>query len=753
MPVNYSKKQLLIALKIGALLAMTVCLLFLSGVFQRPEFISIDARYRLRGEAFPSSDIVIVGITQRCLNQLGKFPWPRSYHADIIDFLKKSGAKVIAMDIFFAQPSDDPTADQRLADAIKNAGNVILPVFMPNRISNLGAGDNFIRVDNLVGCMPLFVEASMAEAHINMIADADGIYRKAPVAIRYSENIFFALGIEAAIRFLGVLPGQIGLEEDYFILDKKRIPLERQKFFYINYSAIETRTNRFAYSDVLKGLVPAANFKNKIVFVGQTTQGLPNADILQTPFKEKYGLTVQANIANTILSDFYIKRPARHKTCVWIFILSALTCIIMICVRAWSSTGIVFIIFLTMCFIAARAFISSGALIEIVPLAAAILTSFSGSILYRIRFADTLVRAKELELDSILQAGRITSEGLETDNAFDVVLGTLINSIGVRGLLLRMRDKKTKEYNKTYIYGTAGNFLKSNLAQQEEKLVENVIKTGKAVLVEDTKKDALFGRVHDENSHSVMCAPLILKAERIGAVTLFDKLISGAPSEIYFRDDDLKLFLILSQQTAISLENLRLFEEVNSLFLSSIKALAETIDAKDPYTHGHAERVTDDALAIADEMDLSDDEKKRVLVGAILHDIGKIGIKDAVLSKPGRLSDEEKEMFDQHPDIGSKIMRPIKQLEDVIPMIRHHHEFYDGTGYPDKLKGEQIPLGARIIAVADTYDAMTSDRPYRKALSQEIAKGEINKVSGVQFDPRVVAAFNKAYIKGRLKKQ
>ena len=333
------------------------------------------------------------------------------------------------------------------------------------------------------------------------------------------------------------------------------------------------------------------------------------------------------------------------------------------------------------------------------------------------------------------------------------MLGTLINSIGVRGLLLRMRDKKTKEYNKTYIYGTAGNFLKSNLAQQEEKLVENVIKTGKAVLVEDTKKDALFGRVHDENSHSVMCAPLILKAERIGAVTLFDKLISGAPSEIYFRDDDLKLFLILSQQTAISLENLRLFEEVNSLFLSSIKALAETIDAKDPYTHGHAERVTDDALAIADEMDLSDDEKKRVLVGAILHDIGKIGIKDAVLSKPGRLSDEEKEMFDQHPDIGSKIMRPIKQLEDVIPMIRHHHEFYDGTGSPDKLKGEQIPLGARIIAVADTYDAMTSDRPYRKALSQEIAKGEINKVSGVQFDPRVVAAFNKAYIKGRLKKQ
>jgi len=187
------------------------------------------------------------------------------------------------------------------------------------------------------------------------------------------------------------------------------------------------------------------------------------------------------------------------------------------------------------------------------------------------------------------------------------------------------------------------------------------------------------------------------------------------------------------------------------LFLSSIRALAETIDAKDPYTRGHVQRVTDVALAIADEMKLDEKQKKQLTVGSILHDIGKIGIKDAVLSKPSQLTEEEKKIFDQHPDIGSKIMKPIGQLEEMIPLIRHHHESYDGSGYPDGLKGEAIPLGARIMAVADTFDAMTSDRPYRKALPREAAKIEINKMSGKQFDPKVVEAFDNLWEKGKLK--
>jgi putative nucleotidyltransferase with HDIG domain len=267
-------------------------------------------------------------------------------------------------------------------------------------------------------------------------------------------------------------------------------------------------------------------------------------------------------------------------------------------------------------------------------------------------------------------------------------------------------------------------------------------------LIEDVKKDPLFTASAKEELHSVICAPLELNSQIVGTLSLFDKSVAGQPQEAHFDKGDLKLFLILTQQTAISLENARLFEEVNDLFLSSIKSLAQTIDAKDPYTHGHSQRVTDIALAIVEQMGFNDEQKKQIMVAAILHDIGKIGIKDAVLSKPNQLTKEEKAIFDQHPHVGSKIMSHIDQLENIIPIIRHHHESYNGNGYPDKLKAKQIPLGARIIAIADTFDAMTSDRPYRKAISPEAAKEEITKLSGIQFDPEVVEAFNRAYSKG-----
>jgi len=150
-------------------------------------------------------------------------------------------------------------------------------------------------------------------------------------------------------------------------------------------------------------------------------------------------------------------------------------------------------------------------------------------------------------------------------------------------------------------------------------------------------------------------------------------------------------------------------------------------------------------------MGINEEDKKDIMVGAILHDIGKIGIRDSVLSKPEKLTDEEKKIFDQHPAIGAKIMNPIEQLEHIIPVIRYHHERYDGKGYPDGLKAGQIPIGARIVAVADTFDAMTSDRPYRKALTGQTAAQEISRLSGEQFDPEVSKAFTEVYNKGKIK--
>jgi putative nucleotidyltransferase with HDIG domain len=179
-------------------------------------------------------------------------------------------------------------------------------------------------------------------------------------------------------------------------------------------------------------------------------------------------------------------------------------------------------------------------------------------------------------------------------------------------------------------------------------------------------------------------------------------------------------------------------QELRIAYVQTIRALAEAVDAKDAYTRGHSERVGVYASKMARELGLPKEIIERVYISGLLHDVGKIGVRDAVITKPDRLTDEEYEEIKQHPEIGARILQPVEFLSDVVTCVRHHHEWYDGCdrGYPDRLRGDQIPLPSRIILVADTVEAMTSDRPYRQGLELEIVVRELHKFSGTQFDPR-----------------
>ena len=185
--------------------------------------------------------------------------------------------------------------------------------------------------------------------------------------------------------------------------------------------------------------------------------------------------------------------------------------------------------------------------------------------------------------------------------------------------------------------------------------------------------------------------------------------------------------------------------ELRTAYIQTIRALAEAIDAKDAYTRGHSERVAVYASRIARQMSLRKEMIERVYFAGLLHDVGKIGVPDAIITKPDRLDEDEYREIMKHPEIGAKILEPVEFLRSVVPCVRHHHEWYDGCnrGYPDRLAGDQIPLPSRVIVVADTVEAMTSDRPYRKALSIDIVISELHKYSGTQFDPIVVDAFLK----------
>jgi HD-GYP domain-containing protein (c-di-GMP phosphodiesterase class II) len=201
----------------------------------------------------------------------------------------------------------------------------------------------------------------------------------------------------------------------------------------------------------------------------------------------------------------------------------------------------------------------------------------------------------------------------------------------------------------------------------------------------------------------------------------------------------------------MAINKAKLYKDLNDLFLSTIKAIANAIEAKDPYTRGHSDRIRTFSLLIAKELGLQEQEIKDLEIAALLHDVGKIGVPEALLRKRSALTPEENEEMMKHPVIGADILFSIKQLQSAIPGIRHHQERYDGKGYPDGLSGEDIPLLARIIAVADTFDAMTSDRPYRKALQDQEALKELEHCSGVQFDEKCVRAFIIGYAKSRQK--
>ena len=184
-------------------------------------------------------------------------------------------------------------------------------------------------------------------------------------------------------------------------------------------------------------------------------------------------------------------------------------------------------------------------------------------------------------------------------------------------------------------------------------------------------------------------------------------------------------------------------QELRTAYVQTIRALAEAVDAKDTYTRGHSERVGVYASKIAREMGFAKEFIERVYIAGLLHDVGKIGIRDAVITKPDKLDPEEYAEIQQHPEIGAKILEPVDFLGDVVPCVRHHHEWFDGCerGYPDHLQGDMIPLPSRIILVADTVEAMTSDRPYRNSLSLDAVVSEVTKYTGSQFDPNCASAF------------
>jgi putative nucleotidyltransferase with HDIG domain len=272
-----------------------------------------------------------------------------------------------------------------------------------------------------------------------------------------------------------------------------------------------------------------------------------------------------------------------------------------------------------------------------------------------------------------------------------------------------------------------------------QTILKTAVEKKESILSHDALVDERFihsRSVVNQKVRSAMCAPLVNRTKVHGII-----YVDSTDKSNLFTRNDLSLLSAMALKAGIALDNARLYDDLRNLLYNTVETLIRAIQAKDKYTSGHSTRVSRYGLMIAERLGLTIKEKHHLYLASMLHDIGKIGVPDDLLNRPGKLTSEEIARVREHVSLGASMLKSLGEMHPIVPLILHHHEAFDGSGYPDGLKGEQIPLISRIIAVADTFDAMTSDRSYRKARSHEEAIEELKRFSGKSFDPKVVEVF------------
>ncbi len=344
-------------------------------------------------------------------------------------------------------------------------------------------------------------------------------------------------------------------------------------------------------------------------------------------------------------------------------------------------------------------------------------------------------------LKSLFGVSGQMSRLLPADEVLNVVSVALFEVFpGAENLVILLRDEERGHMVPRLAINRDGE--RDLVIHVSRTALRRAVDTLSTVVANDASKDDRFA-----NSDSIvgfqlkalMCAPLIAGEEVIGAI-----YIDNREKNVFYDEMDAELVTAFANQAAIAVGNALLCDHLQQSYHQTLQALVRAIEAKDPYTSGHSQRVRDYAVAIGIEMEFPKKRLDRLSMAAELHDIGKIGVHERVINKPGGLTDTEFETVKMHVEMGEKILKPIGYMSDLLPWIRSHHERWDGKGYPDGLKGEDCPLEGRILAVADAYDAMTSKRAYNNPLGADEALDRLRKGSGTHFDPAVVIAFEKA---------
>ncbi len=353
-------------------------------------------------------------------------------------------------------------------------------------------------------------------------------------------------------------------------------------------------------------------------------------------------------------------------------------------------------------------------------------------------------RGREFEV--LYQAGLAITSSRNRDQTLQRLLDEATGLLNARRGSIMLVDAARIALDIVAAHGLPDDVVNTMKPKLGEGIAGYVAATGQMKVLKAGFRDR-YSQVEPggEPPPAAICVPLQHEGLVLGVLNVSDR--DGAGD---FDDDDLRIALALAPQAAVAIHKAQMYERLREQFNGTVTALSVLLDSRDPYTEKHSVRVAEYARVIARRMGFTTKEVERIWVAGLLHDIGKIGVPEAVLKKQGRLEASEFGEMKKHPVIGYETMKNVPHAEDLLPAIRHHHEWFASGGYPDNLEGDRIPLWARIICVADTFDAMTSDRPYRKGLPVDAVLRELREKSGIQFDPQIVQVFNDAVQAGEV---
>lgn len=704
--------------------------------------------YILNRKSADLKEVVVVEINDESLRKMNdQWPFRRSLHAKVLDILNKEKAKVVGFDVVFTGESSLKEDDDIFLEAIKNFdGKVVLASFFDKEGKPTYPKLEF-RENSLVG-------------FVNVAKDKDGVARKSRGYFKSGGVLDYSLAIRSAAAFYDF---PVRKTEKVIRVGDKRITAEKDGLININYLLNRKDILIIAFHDLVSEEFPPGIFSNKIVLIAPTLNIAQ--DTHPTPVGNMPGTFIQVNILANIIKQKLLKSSPLYFDLLILGLVFALMAYLMVSLtllrRIFLSIGVLLLVFWVATvgkffgwqFFCGRITVSALSFLVL------------GNVYSYVGFLISIIKIKnKMVVDPIthLYEPRYFFERLDFE----------LRSIGkkkgyfviakLQGLKFSLKGESFKRIRVLWRDISSFLFSISDLwsIHNQEIVIGRVSDLKDLAMIKQGIEAAIL-KGNIKVAVKIGGFKISSSLNRRGLVPTLEQRLDDSPESIITFDiKELSLSIprgrrsddfLSSLYADVGERNRELLKIVEKLkveekntkeaYLELITSLITALESRDVYTEGHTKRVCKYALMLAKRLGLPDEEKEKIRKSALLHDLGKIGIPDAILHKKGPLSDEEFSTMKQHGMFSAKILKPIKDFEKIISYVIHHHESFDGSGYPHGLAGEFIPLGARILAVADVFDALTTMRDYKKAFSIEKAIEILKEAKAKKLDPSLVDKF------------